>query len=70
MYADGAWEDSLIHVAQVATHSVGACCRTLGVRTWVGTCCAGVVVVNVTAMGEAVVPVLMYHLTGKGPLGV
>jgi hypothetical protein len=31
--ANGAWADSLVHVAQVATHSVGACCRTLVVLT-------------------------------------
>jgi hypothetical protein len=41
-YADGAWEDSLVHVAQVATHSVGVCCRTLVVLTWASTSHAGV----------------------------
>jgi hypothetical protein len=59
MSANGAWEDSLVHIAQVTAHSVDACCRTLVVLTWVSTCHAGVVVVDIAAMGEAVVPVLV-----------
>jgi hypothetical protein len=57
--ADGAWEDSLVHVAQVSAHSVGACCHTLVVLSWVSTCSTRVVVANIAAMGEAVVPVLV-----------
>jgi hypothetical protein len=59
MSANGAWEDGLAHVAQVATHCVGACHRTFVVLTWASTCQAGVVVVDVAAMGEAVVPVFI-----------
>jgi hypothetical protein len=58
-YAKGAWEDSFVLVAQVAVHSVGACCHTLVVFTWASICSTGVFVVDVTAMGEAVVPVLV-----------
>jgi hypothetical protein len=55
----GAWEDGLVHVAHVAVHYVRACHRTLVVLTWASTCCADVVVVDVTAMFKTVVPVLV-----------
>jgi hypothetical protein len=55
-HANSAWEDGLVHIAHVANHSVDACCCTLVVFAWASH--AGVVVVCVTAMREAVVPVL------------
>jgi hypothetical protein len=56
--ANGAWEDGLVHAAREATHCVGACCCTLVIFTWASTCTGVVVVVHLTAMHEAVVPVL------------
>ncbi len=58
MPANGACEDGLVHVAHLATHCVGRCCCTLVTFTWACTCHGNVVVVNVAAMREAVVPVL------------
>ncbi len=57
--AHGAWEDSLVYVAHVAAHCVGACCCTLVVLSWASACSAGVVVVHVAAMCKTVVPVLV-----------
>jgi hypothetical protein len=57
--ANGTWEDSLVHVIQVATHSVGACHCMSVVLNWASTNCTGVVVINITTMDGTVVPVLL-----------
>jgi hypothetical protein len=71
MSANDAWEDSLAHVAHVAVHCVGACRHMLVVFTWASTCCTGVVVFNVAAMFETVVPVLppFYRQGGEAAWG-
>ncbi len=52
-----AWEDGLVHAAHVAVHGVGASRCTLMVFSRARACCAGVVVVDVTTMCMAVVPI-------------
>jgi hypothetical protein len=70
--ANGAWEDGLVHVAHVAAHCVCTCCCTLVVFIWASTCYTGVVVVQVAAMREAIVPVLawFYRQGGEAAWGL
>ncbi len=69
---DSAWKDSFVHATHGVAHCVGACHCMLVVLTWASMCCAGVVVVQVAAMCEAVVPVLkmFYRQGGEATWGV
>ena len=55
--ACGTGKNGLVHAAHGATHGVGTCRRALVVLSWAGTCCAGVVVVQIATMRVAVVTV-------------
>jgi hypothetical protein len=56
--AEGTGKDGLVHATHGAAHGVGPCRRALVILSWAGACCAGVVVIHVTAMCAAVVPVV------------
>jgi hypothetical protein len=57
--------DGLVHSGNRSAHDVGAACVRVVHRSWFATCCTGVSVVHITAVGVAVVPILPM-LVGSG----